>query len=74
MTAGGGIDLFTLFLGVLRFELLTCLSMLIVSRSSCAVESADVLTVFTDKSRGDSLFRTALLGDGELAMTTAEVA
>jgi len=38
------------------------------SKSSCAVESADVFTVFTDKSNGDSLLRTVLLGDGELDM------
>lgn len=60
-----------LLLVVLKLELLTCLSVLVASRSSCAVESADVLTVFTDRSKGDSLFRTALLGDGELAIAAA---
>lgn len=50
--------------GDVRLKLLACLSVEEASRSSCAVESADVLTVFTERSRGDSLFLIPLVCGG----------
>lgn len=59
-----------LFRDEITVELLTCFSGVIVSTSSCAVESADVFTVLTDRSRGDSLFRTPFVCGDEV--TTGE--
>lgn len=54
--------------------LLTCFSIVgIVSMSSWAVESADVFTVFTDRSKGDSLFLTPFVWGDEVGMEGAIV-
>lgn len=54
--------------------LLTCFSIVgIVSMSSWAVESADVFTVFTDRSKGDSLFLTPFVWGDEVATEEATV-
>lgn len=54
--------------------LLTCFSIVgIVSTSSWAVESADVFTVFTDRSKGDSLFLTPFVWGDEVATEGATV-
>lgn len=57
-------------------ELLTCCFSIvgIVSMSSWAVESADVFTVFTDRSKGDSLFLTPFVWGDEVAMDGAAAA